>query len=190
MYGCESWTIKKTEHQRTDAFKLLCWRRLLRLPWTARIKPCNPKGNPPWIFIGRTDEAEATILGPPDAKSWLTGKDPDAGKDWRQEEKGATEDKMLGWHHWLNGHELQQTPGDGEGQESLVCCNPWVTKSQTQLSDWATTTRLLISDSDKTDVDNEVEKKAWFEWAWKMAGAKWRSRDETIVLREFKISIT
>ena len=89
------------------------------------IKPVNPKGNQPWTFIGRTDtEAEAPILWPPDAKSWLTGKDPDAGKDWGQE-KGAAEDEMVGWQHQLDGHEFQQTPGDSEGQGSLVCHSPW-----------------------------------------------------------------
>ena len=89
------------------------------------IKPVNTKGNQPWIFIGRTDaETQALILWPPDVKSWLTGKDPDAGKDWRQE-KGMTEDEMVGWHHWLNGHEFEQTPGDSEGQGSLACCSPW-----------------------------------------------------------------
>ena len=80
------------------------------------IKPVNPKGNQPWIFIERTDaETEAPILWPPDAKTWLIGKDPDAGKDQGQEEKGATEDEMVEWHHWLNGHELEQAPGVGEG---------------------------------------------------------------------------
>ena len=85
MYGCESWTIKKAECQRIDAFELWCLRRLLRIPWTAR-SPVHSKGNQSWIFIGRTDvEAEAPILWPPDAKKWLIGKDPDAGKDWRQD---------------------------------------------------------------------------------------------------------
>ena len=101
------------------------------------IKPVNPKRNQSWIFIGRTDaKAEAPILWPPDAKSCLTGKDPDAGKDWRQEEKGTTEDEMVGWHHWLNEHEFEQALGVGDGQGSLACCSPWVTKSWTQLSDW------------------------------------------------------
>ena len=90
------------------------------------IKPGNPKGNQSWIFIGRTDaEAETLTLWPPDAKNWLTEKDPDAGKDWRQEAKGTTEDKMVGWHHQLNGHEFEQAPGVDDGQESLVCCSPW-----------------------------------------------------------------
>ena len=82
------------------------------------IKQINPKGNQSWIFIGRTNaETETPILWPPDLKNWLTGKDPDAGKDWRQEEKGTTEDEMVGWHHQLNGHESEQTPGDSERQE-------------------------------------------------------------------------
>ena len=91
-----------------------------------KVKPIKRKGNQPWIFIGRTDaEVEAPILWPPDAKSRLVGRDPDAGKDWGQKEKGATEDEIIGWHHWLNGHEFEQTPGDSEGQESLACCSPW-----------------------------------------------------------------
>ena len=90
------------------------------------IQPVHPKGNQSWIFIGRTDaEAETPTLWPPDAKNWLTGKDPDAGKDWGQEEQGTTEDETVWWHHWLNGHEFQQAPGDGEGQGSLACCSPW-----------------------------------------------------------------
>ena len=90
------------------------------------IQPVNPKGNQSWIFIGRTDaEAETPVLWPPDVKNWLIGKDPDAGKDWRREEKGTTEEGMVGWHHWLNRHEFEQTPGDVEGQGSLVCCSPW-----------------------------------------------------------------
>ena len=94
---CESWTINKAERWRIDAFELWCWRRFLRVPWTARIQPVNPKGNQSWIFIGRTDaEAETPIFWPPDAKNWLLGKDPGAGKDWRWEEKETTEDEMVG----------------------------------------------------------------------------------------------
>jgi len=90
------------------------------------IKPVNPKGNQSWIFIGRNDaEAVTTILWPPDVKNWLTGKDSDAGKDWRQEEKGTTEDEMVGWHHQLDGREFEQALGVGDGQGSLVCCSPW-----------------------------------------------------------------
>ena len=90
------------------------------------IKLVNPKGNQSWIFTGRTDtEAEAPILWPPDVKSWLIWKDPDAGKDCRQGEKGTTEDEMVGWYHQLNGHEFEQALGDGEEQGSLACCSPW-----------------------------------------------------------------
>ena len=90
------------------------------------IQPVHPKGNQSWIFIGRTDtEAETPILRLPDAKNWLIGKDPDAGKDWRREEKGVTEDKTVRWHHWLNGHEFEQALGIGDGQGSLACCSPW-----------------------------------------------------------------
>ena len=142
MYKSESWTIKKTERWRTDAFKLL--RKTLESSLDFReIKPVNPKGNQSCIFIGMFEaEAEAPILWPRTfAKNWLTGKDPDAGKDWRQEEKGMTEGDMVGWHPWLNGHEFEQTPGGGEGQGSLVCCSPGVTKSRTRLWDWITTRR-------------------------------------------------
>ena len=90
------------------------------------IQWVHPKGNQSWIFIGRTDaEAETPIFWPPDVKNWLSGKDPDAGKDWRQEEKGKPEDEMIGRHHWLNGHEFEQSPGIDDGQGSLACCSPW-----------------------------------------------------------------
>ena len=113
IYGCGSWTIKKAECWRTDAFKLWCWSQLLICK---EIKSVNPKGTQSWIFIGRTDaEAEAPILWPHDVKSWLIRKDPAAGKDWRQEEKGTAEDEMVRWHCQLNGHEFDQAPGDGEG---------------------------------------------------------------------------
>ena len=135
MYRHENWPIKKAEHQRIDVFKLLCWRRLLRVPWIARIKPVNPKENQPWIFIGRTDaEAKAPIHWPPYVKSQLMGKDPNAGKDSEQE-KGATEDEMTGWYYQLNRHEFKQTPEDSEGQGSLVCCSPWVSAVSHKMSD-------------------------------------------------------
>ena len=89
------------------------------------IKPVHPKGNKSWLFIGRTDaEAETPILWAPDVKNWLIGKDPDAGKDWRWEEKGTTDDEMAGWHHWFDGHEFEQASGVGDGQGGLVCCSP------------------------------------------------------------------
>ena len=99
-----------------------------------KIKPVNPQENQHWIFIGRTDaEAEASVVWPPDAKNWLIGKNPNVGKDWEQEEKEVSEDEVVGWHHWLNGHEFVQTPGDSEGQRSLLCCTPWGRK------EWDTT---------------------------------------------------
>ena len=126
MYGCKSWTIKKAEHQRLDDFELWCWKTLESPLDCKEIWPVHPKGNQSWIFIGRTDaEAEALILWTPDMKSQLIGKDPDAGKDWGQEEKGTTEDEMVGWHHQLKGYEFEETPGDSGGQKSLVCWSPW-----------------------------------------------------------------
>ena len=104
------------------------------------IQPVHPKGDQSWIFIGRTDaEAETPILWLPDEKSWVTGKDPDAGKDWRQEEKGTTEDEMVGWHHWLNGHEFEWALVVGDGQGSLSCCSPWGCKelNMTEWLNWA-----------------------------------------------------
>ena len=98
-------------------------------------QPVNPKGNQSWIFIGRTD-AEAPIFWPTDEKNWLTGKDPDAGKDWGQEEKRTTKDEMVGWHHWLDGHEFEQAPGVGVDREAWCAAVHGVTKSQTWLSDW------------------------------------------------------
>ena len=108
IYGCESWTVKKAERRRIDAFELWCWRRLLRVPWTARrsnqsiLKEISPGCSSEGLM-----EAETPILWPPDAKNWLIWKGPDSGNDWRQEEKGMTEDEMVGWHHWLNGYEFE-----------------------------------------------------------------------------------
>ena len=119
---------KKAQSWIIYAFELWCWRRLLRVPWTPRrpnqsiLKEISPE----YLLEGDA-EAEAPVLWPPDAKNWLIGKDPDAGKDWRQEEKGMTEDEMVGWYHQLSGHEF----GDGEG--SLVCCSLW---GQAWLSNW------------------------------------------------------
>ena len=106
------------------------------------MKPVNPKLNQFWIFIGRTDaEAETPILWPSDAKNWLAGKDPDAGKDLRQKEKRTTEDEMVGWHHWLNGHEFEQAPGVGDGQGSLTCCSPWDHKAS-DMTEWLNWTEM------------------------------------------------
>ena len=124
IYKCESWTIKKTE---CWCFQTVVLEETLESPLDSKeIKPVNPKGNQPWIFIGCTyAEAEPPILWPPDVKSWLIGKDPDSGKNWGQEENGAMEGEMAGWHHWFNGQEFEQTLGDSEAQGSLTCGSPW-----------------------------------------------------------------
>ena len=116
----ESWALKNW------CFWTVVLEKTLESPLDCKeIQPVHLKGDQSWVFIGRSQvEAETLILWPPDAKSWLFWKDPDAGKDWGQEEKGTTEDEMVGWHHQLNGHEFEQAPGDGEGQGSLVCCSP------------------------------------------------------------------
>ena len=107
MYGCESWTVKKAEHQRIDAFEIVLEKTLESPLDYKEIQLVHPKGGQSWIFIGRTDaEAETPILWPPYAKSWLVGKDSDAGRDWGQEEKVMIEDEMVRWHHWLDGHEF------------------------------------------------------------------------------------
>ena len=124
MYGCESWTIKKAERRRIDAFELWCWRRFLWVPWTARRSNQSilVEISPEYSLEELDAEAEAPILWPPDLKYWLIGKYPDAGKDWRQEEQGMIEDQMVGWHHQVNGHEFEQALG--------------VAKIRTWLSDW------------------------------------------------------
>ena len=117
----ESWMLKNW------CFWTVVLEKTLESPLDCKeFQPVHPKGNQSWIFIERTNaEAEIPILWPPDAKDWLTRKDPDAGKGWRQEKKGTTENEMVGWHHWLSGHDFEQTPGDGEGQGSLACFSPW-----------------------------------------------------------------
>ena len=117
----ESWVLKNW------CFWTLVLEKTLESPLDCKeIQPVHPKGDQSWVFIGRTDvEAETPILWPPDTKSWLIGKDPDAGKDWGQEEKGTTEDEMVGWHHWLDGHGFGWTPGVGNGEGGLTCCSSW-----------------------------------------------------------------
>ena len=149
MYGCESWTIKKAECWRIDAFELWCCKKTLASRLDCKeTQPVNPKGNESWIFIGRTDvDAETPIFWPSDAKNWLTGKDPHAGEDWKQEEKGTTEDEMVGWHYWLDGHVSEQAPGTGDGQGSLVWCSPWNCRvEQRDTTEQLHWTELLILD--------------------------------------------
>ena len=143
MYGRESWTVKKAERWRIDAVKLMlfevwCWRKLLRVPWTARrsnqsiLKEISPGCSLKGMMMNK---AETPMLWPPHAKSWLIGKDSDAGRYWGQEEKGMTEDEMTGWHHRLDGREFGWTPGVGDGQGGLVCCDSWGHRVG---HDWAT----------------------------------------------------
>ena len=126
MYGCESWT-KESLALKNWWFWTVVLKKTLESPLDCKeIQPVHPKGNQSWIVIGRTDvEAETPILWPPDAKNWLIWKDPDVGKDWRWEEKGMTEDEVVGWQNWLNGHEFESTLGLGHGQGGLACCSPW-----------------------------------------------------------------
>ena len=138
MYGRESWTIKKAECQSTDAFKLWCWRRLLRVPWTARRSSQSilKKINPEYSLEGLMLKLKLQYFG-----YLMQRKDPDAGKGWRQEKKGATEDEMVGWHHQLDGHEFEQAPGGSEGQGSLVCLQSMGSQqvrqdSVTELQQW------------------------------------------------------
>ena len=126
MYGCENWTIKKAEHWRIDAFEPWCWRRFLRVPWAARRS--NQSVLKESVLNVHWKEwcwSWSPKLWPPDAKDWVIRKDPDAGKDWRPEEKEMTEDEMVEWHHWFDGHEFEQAPGIGDGQGRLACCSPW-----------------------------------------------------------------
>ena len=127
----ESWTPKNW------CFWTVVLEKTLESPLDCKeIQPVHPKGYQPWMFIGRTDAETATaILWPPDAKNWLIGKDPDATKDWRQEEKGTTEDEMLGWHHRLNGHEFKWTLGVGDGQGGLTYYSPWGHK-ESDMTEW------------------------------------------------------
>ena len=135
VYGCESWTIKKLSAEELMLLNLVL-EKILEVPWDwlGLIQPISPKGDQSWIFIVRTD-AETPNLWPTDVKNWLIGKDPDAEKDWRHEEKGMTEDEVVRWHHQLNGHEFEQTPGVGDEQRGLACCSPWGHK-ESDTTDW------------------------------------------------------
>ena len=141
MYGCEldceeSWALNW-------CFWIVLLEKTLESPLDCKeIQPVHSKGDQSWVFIGRTDaEAETPILWPPDANSWLIGKYPDAGRDWGQEEKGTTEDKMAGWHHRLDAHEFRWTPGVGDRQGGLACCNSWGRK-ESDKTEWLKWTEL------------------------------------------------
>ena len=139
---------KESWEQKNWCFWIVVLEKTLESPlYYKEMKPVNPKGKDWKNFIGRTDaEAETPIFWPPEVKNWLIGKDPDTGKDWRQEEKGTTEDEMVGWHHWLDGHEFGQSPGVGDGQGSLACCSPWGLRVW---HDWATELNLWIDGKSK-----------------------------------------
>ena len=136
----ESWALKNW------CFWTVVLEKTLKSPLDCKeIKPVNPQGNQSWIFTGRNDaEAEIPILWLPEAKNWLIGKDPDTGKDCRQEEKGMTEDEMVGWYHWLNKHEFEQALGVGDGQGSLACCTPWGRK-KLDMTEWLNWTGAQIN---------------------------------------------
>jgi len=148
MYGCESWTIKKAEGQRIDAFKLWCWRRLSRVSWTARWSNQSilNKISPEYSLKGLMLKLKLQIFG---HLMWRTdiGKDPDAERDWGQEEKGSTEDEMVGWHHWFDGHEFELALGVGDGQGSLACCSIWGHKESdtTERLNWTEVILLCFS---------------------------------------------
>ena len=142
-YGFSSSHVKKAEHRRNDAFELWCWRRLLRVPWTARrsnqsiLRETSPEYSLEGLLLKLKLQSWQ-----PDVKNWLARKDPDARKDWRLEEKGMTEDEMVGWHHWLDRHEFEQAPGVGDGQGSLACCSPWGHK-ESDTTQWLNWTQLI-----------------------------------------------
>ena len=144
-WACENWCFWIMVLEKTLGSPLDC----------KEIQPVHPKGDQSWVFIRRTDvETETPILWPPDAKNWLIGKDLDAGKDWTQEEERTTEDEMVGSHPRINGHDFEQAPGVGDGQESLEWCIHGVAKSQTQLSDW---TELKVTDGNCTYFGDHFE---------------------------------
>ena len=126
LVHCDSWGRKESNTTERLNWTDVLEKTLENLLDSKEMKPVHPKGNQLWIFIGRTGtEAEASLFWPPVAKSWLIRKDPDAGKDLRNKEKGMIENDMVGWHHQLNGHEFEKAPGHDEGQGSLACCCPW-----------------------------------------------------------------
>ena len=146
MYGYENWTVKKAECWRIDTFDAVVLEKTLESPLACKeIQPVHPKGDQSWVFIGRTDvEPETPVLLATDAKSWLVGKDPDAGKDWGQGDKRMTGDETVGWHHRFNGHGFGWTLGVGDGQGGLGCCSSWG-HIQIWLSKWTEPKALCIT---------------------------------------------
>ena len=138
MYGCESWSLKESWAPKNWWFWTVVLEKTLESPLDCKeIQPVHSEGDQPWVFIGRTDaKAETPIFWAPHAKNWLVGKDPDTGKDWRQKQKGMTEDELVEWHHRLDGHEFEWSTGVGDGQGSLACCSQLVTKCWPRLRDW------------------------------------------------------
>ena len=164
-------TVRKNIWENQNSSRVFCWIRL-ESPLDNKIKPVNPTGNQPWIFIGKTDaEAEAPIFWPSDAKRWLIGKDPDAGKDRRQEEKGPTDDERVGWHHRFNGHEFEQTPGDGEGTGKPGVLQFVGLQSQTSLSNRATGTNFM-----KVKLQKLVRRRHVSRYLNKMSAVKFKGR--------------
>ena len=161
MCGCENWT--KSWALKNWCFWTMVLEKTLENPLDCKkIQPVYPKGNQSWIFIGRTNaEAETPILWPPDAKSWLSWKNPDAGKDWGQEEKGITEDEMVGWHHWLNGDEFGWTPGVDDGQGSMACCGSWGHK-ESGTTEWLNWAELRTWTQPRRPSTDEWIKKLWY----------------------------
>ena len=164
----ESWTLKNW------CFWIVVLEKTLESPLDSKeIKPVNPKGDQSWIFIGRTD-AEVPVLWPPDAKRQPFGKDPDARKDWGPEEKWVTEDEMVGWLHWLNGHKFEQTPGDSEGLGSLACCSPW---SQRVRHDLATAQQPAAPTTNSPKIPNhQIERQR--PWRWEGLGQEEKGTTE------------
>ena len=143
MYGCEIWGHKESWVLKNWCFWTVVLEKTLESSLDCKeIKPVNPQGNQSWIFIGRTDiEVETPILWPPDVTSWLISKDSDAGKDWKWEDKGMTEDEVIGWHHQFNGHEFEQALRVGDRQGSLSCCSPWGHK-ESDMTEWMNWTEM------------------------------------------------
>ena len=168
MYGCESWTVKKAEHRRTDAFELWCWRRLLRVPWTARISNQSiwKEINPGISLEGMMLKLKLQYFG--HLMSWLIGKDSDAGRDWGQEEKGMTQDEMAEWHRGLDGCESGWTPWVGDGQGGLACCDSWGFKESdtTERLNW--TEVYSFGYNTKSTVEFDHFFIVLYKWRWRM----------------------